>query len=89
MIELGDEVRDRMTGFSGIVVGIHTWLYGCRRVSVQPKKLHEGKIVDPQVFDEPQVEVMKKQNFLKTAPAPAGDPGGPHNEPPQRAIPRR
>ena len=78
-IELGDKVRDRMTGFAGIAVGIHHWLYGCTRISVQPEKLKDGKPVDPQVFDEPQLEVLKKKNFLKVVPRKTDDPGGPRS----------
>lgn len=87
-INLGDKVRDRMTGFAGIVIGIHNWLYGCTRVSVQPEKLQEGKVVDPQIFDEPQLEVLNTKNFLLKAPA-SDVPGGPRNEPGRRAVPSR
>ena len=58
-VQLGDEVRDKVTGFKGIVMGITEWLYGCRRITVQPKLDKDGKIVDPQAFDEDAIEVIK------------------------------
>ena len=54
-IKLGKRVKDTITGFEGIVVGRTEWLYGCVRVSVQPQTLHEGKPVEYQIFDEPQL----------------------------------
>jgi hypothetical protein len=38
-VQLGDRVRDRMTGFSGIAIAITEWLYNCRRITVQPTEL--------------------------------------------------
>jgi hypothetical protein len=61
-ISLGDRVVDKITGFSGIVVSRTEWLYGCVRLSVQPEKLRlEGKPVDAQVFDEPQLELVQTE----------------------------
>ncbi len=33
-IELGDKVRDTVTGFTGIAIGRAKWLYGCDRIVV-------------------------------------------------------
>lgn len=55
-ITLGSEVRDTITGFTGIVVARCEWLYGCVRITVQPKQLHDGKPVDYVTFDEDQLE---------------------------------
>ncbi len=73
MINLGDKVKDTVTGFMGIAVGITRWLHGCNRVIVQPEGLtKEGKIFENQSFDEPQLKVLK----AKTVKAGAGDTGG-------------
>lgn len=91
-VQLGDRVKDRITGFSGIVTGITTWLNGCRRVGVQPEKLDEGKLQDPQWFDEPQVDIVKRAVHVPfgqgvaitpAAPAPARR-GGPRPDPTNR-----
>ena len=60
MIELGDRVRDKLSGGIGIVVAITDWLYGCRRVNIQPEELKEGKLVDTFVVDDPQLEILEK-----------------------------
>lgn len=76
-VELGDPVRDRLTGFEGICGGITELLYGCRRIHIEPKHLDkDGKLPEVMVFDEPRVEITKGKNFLEIAP-PGRDPGGP------------
>lgn len=65
-IELGDLVKDAVTGFEGIAVSKHIFMTGCTRWGVQPlpepaKK--GGKItykVDATAFDEPQLIILKK-----------------------------
>lgn len=79
-INLGDRVKDKITGFYGIVVAITHWLNGCVRVSIQPEKLEkDGKIPDSQAFDEAQLVVVKR-----AAVAPHGQvthPAGPRPDP--------
>lgn len=59
-INLGDKVKDRITGFTGIVVARTEWLYGCVRCTVQPQETKDGKPVDNQTIDEPQLDVVKR-----------------------------
>lgn len=65
-VELGDIVKDSITGFKGVAVGITTWLHGCRRISIQPEALHDGKPIESAVFDEPQVVVLKSKRHRST-----------------------
>ena len=58
MINLGDKVKDRISGVVGIVVARTEWLYGCVRCTVQPQA-KDGKPVDPATIDEPQLVVLK------------------------------
>ena len=58
MIELGQEVRDKISGFTGVAVARCAWLYGCVRVSVFPKTLKDGVPIDVQTFDEDQLEAV-------------------------------
>ncbi len=51
MIGLGDKVRDRITGVTGIVVARTQWINGCIRICVQPQEVKDGKPVDTSVFD--------------------------------------
>lgn len=84
MIQLGDEVRDRVTGFRGTVVCRSEWLHGCIRITVQPKAAKD-KMPDAITFDEPTLEVVKaaKPFSRKT------DTGGPRPEPHRQENPRR
>jgi hypothetical protein len=54
-IKLGDVVRDRISGFEGTIVAITEWLNGCRRITIQPSSLFEGKPVDSHTFDAEQI----------------------------------
>ena len=55
MICLGDKVKDSITGFSGIVVGITTWLYGCKTVGIQPQELKDGQPIEAKWIDDGRV----------------------------------
>lgn len=59
--QLGDRVRDPLTGFEGIVVVTSSWLHGCIRVGVQPEAMHEGKPMESQHFDNSQLVVLDKR----------------------------
>lgn len=83
-IELGSKVKDKVTGFKGIVSGRYEYLYGCCRYSVQPEELtKEGKVADALSFDEDALEiltqakphVMKKTGGPQRDPSPRKDPG--------------
>lgn len=62
MIELGDKVKDIITGFEGIVVAKTEWLNGCVRCNIQPQKLKDGKMLDTETIDEQQLRIVKKAN---------------------------
>lgn len=89
-VELGDRVKDPLTGFNGIVTAITVWLNGCIRVAVQPEKLDkEGKVREDRYFDQGSLTVVKKgvhkPLFLTVAEAPVEtrrSNGGPMREGP-------
>lgn len=73
-IELGDEVKDVVTGFQGIAVARTMWLHGCARVTVQPKGTDKnGKRYENDTFDEPQLEIVKKKK-VEMGTAKTGGP---------------
>jgi hypothetical protein len=91
-IELGDKVRDRISGFTGIAVGRTDWMYGCSRVVIAPQELHNGSLVDSQAFDIQQLELLEKKvikreevvdESIPEKKEKAG-PGGPQNDPSQK-----
>jgi hypothetical protein len=57
-VQLGQRVKDKITGLKGIAISRSTYLYGCVRIAVQPDKLQAGKMADPIWIDEPQLEVI-------------------------------
>lgn len=73
-IQLGDRVKDPITGFSGIAKSITYWLHGCIRVGVQPEKLIDGKPGDDQHFDQSQLVLVKRAAhtpvMMQVVPAP-------------------
>lgn len=58
-INLGDKVKDRISGLTGIVIARTEWMYGCVRLTVQPQEMKDGKPVDVQAIDEPQLELLE------------------------------
>lgn len=75
-VNLGDTARDNITGFEGIVICISEWLHGCRRITLQPYGLRDGKPVDSCSFDEPQLLIITRSAVSTTS-----DTGGPRPEP--------
>jgi hypothetical protein len=65
MIELGQKVRDKVTGFEGIVVCVSEWLNGCHRVGVKPPLDKDGNDRDEYWVDAKQLEIIDKENILK------------------------
>jgi hypothetical protein len=59
-VELGDRVADKISGFKGIAVGLTEWMYGCRRITIQPEETKDGSPVECAVFDEPQLKILAR-----------------------------
>jgi hypothetical protein len=73
---LGDRVRDRVTGLSGIMVGISYWLAGCARGAIQPETSKAGKAPESFWVDVPLLVVVKKGVIPQTVVHP-GAPARP------------
>ena len=59
-VELGDKVKDRITGVTGIVICEASWLNGCRRTTIQPQELKDGKPVDSYTIDTDDAIIIEK-----------------------------
>lgn len=59
--EIGTEYRDPISGFQGVAVALTVWQFGCMRVALQPRVDKDGKYVDTQTFDDPQLVAVSKQ----------------------------
>lgn len=61
LIEFGDEVKDPVTGFRGVVLGRACWLNGCTRLGVQPQTLKsDGLPAEWQWLDEREAKLVKR-----------------------------
>lgn len=58
-IKVGDRVRDKITGFQGILIGRTQWLHGCDTVGIKPEKLHDGKPIEAVWFDVLRLEIVE------------------------------
>lgn len=77
---LGDLVKDQITGFAGIVTCRSQWLNGCNTYGLQTEKLKDGIPQDRQHFDAPQLKRVKAAKakskkvetggIVKSIPAP-------------------
>jgi hypothetical protein len=62
MLDLGDKVRDKITGFTGIATAVTLYLHRCPLVEVTAKELLDGKLITIW-FDEFQLEILTKQEY--------------------------
>jgi len=76
-----ETVKDTITGFVGMVIGVTEWDNGCVRYIVQSRKLDkDGKPIESQTFDEQNLVSVKATPSSANA---SGARGGPsiHGEP--------
>jgi|HubBroStandDraft_5_1064220.scaffolds.fasta_scaffold11891_10 hypothetical protein len=88
---LGAKVKDKVSGFSGLVIGRTQWLYNCARYVVQPQELDkDGKPKASEGFDEDQLVEVKTRRPFEIRPgefagqAKPVDHGGPMPTPSRR-----
>ncbi len=88
-VKLGWEVKDRLTGVTGIVTGITKWLTGCDTVGVKPQGVDDKMQQFEAVwFDDSRVQVIKKHKKSKWVDLEDEEPirqpkknGGPQDTP--------
>ncbi len=79
MVQLGDKIRDRINGFTGICTGRSEFIFGCVQVLVAPLTVTpEGKHPDSVWLDEARVEVVAKGALERPGSAPSRS-GGPQS----------
>jgi hypothetical protein len=57
MFNLGQKLRDRVTGFEGIATSKVEYLNGCVQFCIKPP-MKDGKIVEGEYFDQQQLEFV-------------------------------
>ncbi len=83
-IALGTKVKDKVTGFKGVVVARTEWLFGCLRYTVQPQKLKDGATIANECFDEDALVILGNLDC-----GVKGDPGGSRDTPKRGQTVRR
>lgn len=58
--ELGDKVKDRVTGFTGICIYRCEFLNGCVQYGVKPATDKDGKNIEAEGVDSQQLELVDK-----------------------------
>ncbi len=61
MVKLGDEARDIVTGFTGVVTAIVYYLGGCVQATVSPRIKDDGSKSEAYSFDIERLEVTKEE----------------------------
>lgn len=79
MIKLGQEAKDKITGFNGILTARLQYITGCDQYTLTPKKNKEGGLDDCYNFDEKRLEIIGK-GILPKEVTNKKDSGGPHRK---------
>ena len=77
MFEMGTEVRDKITKFTGVVTGKSEYITGCTQYLLQPPCAKDtGAFVNGTWFDENRLELVNAVRVLKKSSRNVG-PGLP------------
>ena len=57
--ELGSRVKDRITGFVGIIICRAQWLTNCNTYGTKSEGLYEGAPIETTYFDEPNIIIVE------------------------------
>lgn len=61
---LGKRVKDKVTGFKGVVASVSFDLYGCVQAIVNPGMGRDGKPLDSHWFDVGRLEVLSDKPVM-------------------------
>jgi len=65
---MGETVKDTISGYTGIVVAITHYMTQCTHLSLQGPMKKDGSVPDWENFDETRCKMMKKAPVVKLAP---------------------
>lgn len=66
-IEIGDKVKCKVSKLEGVVTAVTSYLHGCDRLAIHYGLDRDGKPLDPLYIDEPQAELLNKQEVKRMA----------------------
>ncbi|HEX2682698.1 MAG TPA: hypothetical protein VHL77_02125 [Ferruginibacter sp.] len=77
---LGKQVKDKITGFEGIAIGVINYLFGCNQIGIAPPMDKEGKRPPVEWFDEGRCEIIG--DGIEPASVQTDKPGSEYNDHP-------
>ena len=97
MIKIGQRIRDKITGFEGVVIGKTIWLTGCNTFGLQSEKTtDDGTPLKTQWFDENRLEKVEGADVVNLDMSGREEETQEDSEPQsedtpgvRRAVPRR
>jgi hypothetical protein len=63
-ILLGQRVKDKLTGFEGLVTGRAQYITGCDQLLVQPSLNGKGEFVEARWLDEPRLDITESSQVM-------------------------
>jgi len=75
--ELGDEVKDRVSGYKGIIRVRSQYLTGCNVYGIQSQKLKDNKPFDWSYLDEDLLILIKSEKIKISEERKLRNAGGP------------
>lgn len=82
-VKLGDEVRDKISGFEGVIVARTEYLWGCVQYAVASRRLKDsGEVLDWLWLDVDRVEIVQREEATRVVRLT----GGPQPAPPKERI---
>ena len=73
-INTGSKAVDKLTGFAGTVTARIEYITGCIQYQLQPYGLKEGKVIEPQWFDESRLDAVDESSAKRRDDASSGGP---------------
>jgi len=73
-VQVGDEVKDKITGFKGIAIVQHIYMQGCDRFTVINKSTRDKPEPTELSFDEPDLVVTKAKKVVGNGDKAKGGP---------------
>lgn len=78
-VQLGDRVREMISGFEGVVTGLCQYLTGCEQALVNPGKIKEdGELVKNNWFDVDRLQLLEAGAIKIAVTAPGPDTPAPN-----------
>jgi hypothetical protein len=81
--DLGQTLKDTITGYEGVVYSRSQWWNGCNTYGIKSRELKDGKPMDSVHFDEPQLKLVLEKHLMNPEATPSKKPGGPIKPMPQ------